>query len=86
MVGGDVRRKMDTNGTNLTEEVIIVFQWIAIGTMLIAGFCFIFVAVPTLTSLAMGTSMLASTAAAVFSIRNAGATACSTGRPTRSTA
>jgi hypothetical protein len=69
VVGGAARRQMDTNGTNLTQEVIIVFQWIAIGTMLIAGFCFIFVGVPTLTSLAMGTSMLASTGASVFSIQ-----------------
>ena len=68
IIGGDVHRQMDTNGTTITEEIVIVFQWIAIGTMLIAGFCFIFVAVPTLTSLAMGTSMLASTAGAVFSV------------------
>ena len=68
LVGGDVRRQMSTNGTNLTEEVVVVFQWIAIGTMMIAGFCVIFAAVPTLTSLAMGTSLLASTAGSVFSI------------------
>jgi hypothetical protein len=67
-VGGAARRQMETNGTNLTQEVVIIFQWIAIGAMLIAGFCFIFVGVPTLTSLAMGTSMLASTAASSISI------------------
>jgi len=68
MVGGDVRRQMRTNGTTLTEEVVIVFQWIAIGTMMVAGFCCIFVAVPTVASLTMGTSVLASTAGAVFSV------------------
>lgn len=68
IVGGDVRREMDCNGTSLTDEIIVVFQWIAIGAMLVAGFCFIFLAVPALTSAAMATSMLASTAGAVFSI------------------
>ena len=69
ILGGDVRRTMEPDGKNLKDKVIIVFEWIAIGTMLIAGFCFIFVGVSTLTSLAMGTSMMASTAGAVMSIR-----------------
>lgn len=68
IVGGQTRREMDTNGTNLTQEIVVVFQWIAIGAMLVAGFCFIFLAVPALTSAALATSMLASTAGSVFSI------------------
>lgn len=67
-LGGPARRQLDTNGKNLTDEVIIAFQWIAIGGLLIAGFCFIFVAIPALTSAAMASSMLASTAGAVFSV------------------
>ena len=68
IVVGPVRRQMDTNGKNFTDQLIIIFEWIAIGAMLVAGFCFIFVAIPALTSAAVATSMLASTAGAVFSI------------------
>jgi len=68
LLGEPVRRQMDTNGKNLTDEVIVVFQWIAIGGMLVAGFCYIFVAIPALTSGAAAASMIASTAGAVFSV------------------
>ncbi|MGC4092495.1 MAG: sulfite exporter TauE/SafE family protein [Polyangiaceae bacterium] len=69
IVGGAARRGMDTDGKNFTDQLIVVFEWIAIGAMTFAGFCFIFVAIPALTATAMATSILASTAGAVFSVQ-----------------
>ena len=68
ILGDPVRRDMDTSGKNFTDRVIDVFNWIAIGAMLVSGFCFIFVAIPVLASAAFATSVVASTAAAVFSV------------------
>jgi hypothetical protein len=68
ILGGSSSRRMDTNGKSLTDEVLVIFQWIAIGGMLIAGFSFIFLAIPALASAPMAVSMLASTAGSVFSI------------------
>ncbi|HKO48095.1 MAG TPA: hypothetical protein VJV79_10245 [Polyangiaceae bacterium] len=67
-MGSPARRQMTTDGKNTIDHWISVFEWIAIGGMLVAGFCFIFVAVPALTAGAMGASMLASTAGATLSI------------------
>jgi hypothetical protein len=64
------RREMTTNGRNVTEEVIEGLQWIAVGSMLVAGIGFLFVPVATLSSAAMATSLLASTAGAVLSIEH----------------
>ena len=48
LVGGDTRRQMDTSGKNVTDRIISVLESIAIGGLLVAGFCFIFVAVPAM--------------------------------------
>ena len=68
ILGNPARRDMDTSGKNLTDRVIDVFEWIAVGAMLVSGFCFIFVAIPALASAAFATSVVASTAGAVFSV------------------
>ncbi|MCU1347358.1 MAG: hypothetical protein JWO56_388, partial [Acidobacteria bacterium] len=68
LVGGDARRQMDTTGKNVTDRIISVLGWIAIGGLAVAGFCFIFVAVPAAMDLALGASMLASTGASAISI------------------
>jgi len=68
MVGGNKRRQMDTSGKTIADHVIEVLGWIAIGGLFVAGFCFIFVAVPMMTEAAVAASMLASTGAATLSI------------------
>jgi hypothetical protein len=68
IVGGPASRQMDTDGKTVTDLMIGAFEWIAIGGMLVAGFCFVFVSIPALISASMATSVLASTAGAVFSV------------------
>jgi hypothetical protein len=67
-VGGDQRRQMDTSGKNITDRIISVLGWIAVGGLFVAGFCFMFVAVPAAMDLALAASMVTSTAASAISI------------------
>jgi hypothetical protein len=68
LVGGNKRRQMDTSGKTITDRVIDVLGWIAVGTLFVAGFCFIFVGVPLIVDAAIAASMLAGTGAATLSI------------------
>jgi hypothetical protein len=68
LLGGPARRQMDTNGMDLTEEVIEVLGWIAVGALIVSGVCALFVAVPALSSAAFATALASSTGGAVLSI------------------
>jgi hypothetical protein len=68
ILAGPARRRMDTNGMDLTEEVIDVLGWIAVGALIVSGVCAIFVAVPALSSAAFATALVSSTGGAVLSI------------------
>jgi hypothetical protein len=57
-----------TDGKSLGDEVRGIFDWIAIGGLLVAGALVLFAPVPVLVSGALGTSLLSSTAAAGISI------------------
>jgi hypothetical protein len=62
------RREFATDGKTLGDEIKGVFEWIAIGGLVVAGALLLFTPVPALASAALGTSMLSSTAAATISI------------------
>jgi hypothetical protein len=68
ILGGSVRRQMDTNGTDLPEEIVEVLGWIAVGAMVVSGVCALFVAVPALGSAAFATALASSTGGAILSI------------------
>jgi hypothetical protein len=62
------RREMPTNGKSLGDEIKGVFEWIAVGGLVVAGTLLLFTPVPALAAGALGTSLLSSTAAATISI------------------
>lgn len=62
------RREMRTDGKTLGDEIKGVFEWIAVGGLVVAGVFLLFTPVPALAAGALGTSLLSSTAAAGISI------------------
>jgi hypothetical protein len=62
------RREMPTNGKSLGDEIKGVFEWVAVGGLVVAGTLLLFTPVPALAAGALGTSLLSSTAAASISI------------------
>lgn len=67
-LGGPPRRRLETNGTNLAEEIVGALGWIAVGAMVVSGVCAVFVAIPALNTAAIATALASSTGAALLSI------------------
>jgi hypothetical protein len=62
------RAQMQTNGKSLGDEVAGVFEWIAVGGLVVAGALLLFTPVPSLAAAALGASVLSSTAASGISV------------------
>jgi hypothetical protein len=67
-LGEAQRRRMPTDGKTLADEVQGIFEWVALGGLVVAGALLLFTPVPALASPALATSLLSSTAAAGISI------------------
>lgn len=65
---GSRRGRLATDGKSLGDEIKGVFEWVALGGLVVAGALLLFTPVPALASAALGTSLLSSTAAAGISI------------------
>jgi hypothetical protein len=62
------RAQLQTNGKSLGDEVQGVFEWIAVGGLVVAGALLLFTPVPSLAAAALGVSVLSSTAASGISV------------------
>jgi len=62
------RAHLETDGKSLGDEVRGVFEWVAVGGLLVAGALLLFTPVPALAAGALGTSVFSSAAAAAISI------------------
>jgi hypothetical protein len=66
--GTALRRQFATDGKTLGDEIRGVFEWVAVGGLVVAGALLLFTGVPALAAGALGTSVFSSTAAATISI------------------
>jgi hypothetical protein len=62
------RAHLETDGKSLGDEIRGVFEWVAIGGLLVAGALLLFTPVPALAAGALGTSVFSSAAAGAISI------------------